>query len=269
MENLILNATKNITSTQKIDNIDLELKKAINNLKGSFFDLETGSVNYHSMKGSDIFEEYKTTTKNLTAFEFNTLTTREAKLAFWINIYNALVVHGIIELGIKNSVNEFPSFFEKVSYKIDNYIFSLDDIEHGVLRGNVKKHFFASRPFGKNDPRLALVLDKIEPRIHFTLVCGSKSCPPIGTYQEEKINNQLDLATGSFINSDDILIDKEKSQITVSKIFKWYGKDFGTREELIKFIAKYRKNETDKSFLIKNSSSISIKYLPYNWNLNH
>lgn len=267
MKNLILNESN--IDIKKIDNIDLELKRAINNIKGSFFDLETGNINYKDIKGSEVFEEYKIITKSLKNFDLKTLNTQAKKLAFWINIYNVLVVHGIIELNIKNSVNEISGFFEKVSYKIGNYIFSLDDIEHGILRGNVKKYFFTRRSFSNNDPRIHLILNKLDPRIHFSLVCGSKSCPPIGTYQEEKIDKQLDLAASSFINSDDILIDRENNKIIISKIFKWYGKDFGTQSDLIKFIAKHRKNEADKSFLIKNFSNISIKYFSYNWNLNH
>jgi hypothetical protein len=38
------------------------------------------------------------------------------------------------------------------------------------------------KPFGKNDPRLKVSLEQPEPLIHFALVCGAKSCPPIKTY---------------------------------------------------------------------------------------
>ncbi len=255
--------------TESSEKIAEELKKGINNLKGDFYDLETGNVNYSGMKGSEIFEEYKITSAKLKNFNLDSLKTNEAKLAFWINIYNSLTVHGIIELKIKKSVREISSFFESVCYKIGEYSFTLDEIEHGILRGNKKKYFFSNRVFSKKDERIKFVFDNFDPRIHFCLVCGSKSCPPIGTYQEEKIDKQLDLAASSFINNDDILIDKENNKITVSKIFKWYGKDFGTQDDLIQFIAKHRKNEEDKKFLLKNSSIISIKYLPYNWNLNH
>ena len=37
-------------------------------------------------------------------------------------------------------------------------------------------------PFGKDDPRLEHALSKVEPRIHFALNCGAKSCPPIKTF---------------------------------------------------------------------------------------
>jgi hypothetical protein len=269
MKNIILNTLKNSYQKEDVTNIDLNIKKGINSLKDNFFDLETGGVNYLQIKGSDVFEEYKFITQNLNYFDLSNLKTDESKLSFWINIYNALVVHGIIELGVKNSVNEISHFFEKVSYKIGDYIFSLDDIEHGILRCNVKKHFFSSKPFSSSDYRSNFIVSKLDPRIHFTLVCGSKSCPPIGTYQEEKIHQQLDLAASSFINGEDIFLIKEDFKLKVSKIFKWYGKDFGNKLELIDFISKYRKNSSEKEFLTKNKSSIKLSYFDYDWNLNH
>lgn len=269
MKNIILNNLVTNNETLEINSIDIELKKGINSIKDNFFDLETGGVNYLQIKGSDVFEDYKYTTQKLNYFDLNTLKTDQSKLAFWINIYNALVVHGIIELGIKNSVTEISNFFEKVSYKIGDYIFSLDDIEHGILRCNVKKHFFASKPFSGNDYRANFIISKLDPRIHFTLVCGSKSCPPIGTYQEEKIDQQLDIATSNFINSEDILLIKDDFKLKVSKIFKWYGKDFGNKLELLEFISNYRKNSFEKDFITKNKKSIKLSYFDYNWNLNH
>ena len=47
-----------------------------------------------------------------------------------------------------------------------------------------------SRPFGKSDPRLAIALEECEPLVHFALVCGAKSCPPIKTYSAEVDLNQ-------------------------------------------------------------------------------
>ena len=51
-------------------------------------------------------------------------------------------------------------------------------------------------PFGKDDPRLEHALEEVEPRIHFALNCGAKSCPPIKTFTNADIDNELKLATG-------------------------------------------------------------------------
>ena len=73
-------------------------------------------------------------------------------------------------------------FFNTVKYIIGGYEYSLQDIENGVLRANRKGVGMLTRPFSKSDPRLAVALETHEPLIHFGLVCGAKSCPPIKTY---------------------------------------------------------------------------------------
>ena len=67
-------------------------------------------------------------------------------------------------------------------------MYSLHDIESGILRANRRPVASFSRPFSKTDPRLAIALPEPEPMIHFALVCGAKSCPPIKTYTPQVIN---------------------------------------------------------------------------------
>ena len=63
--------------------------------------------------------------------------------------------------------------------------FTLQDIENGVLRANKKGVGALSPQFAKADPRRRLSLERAEPRIHFALNCGAKSCPPIKTFSAE------------------------------------------------------------------------------------
>ena len=73
-------------------------------------------------------------------------------------------------------------FFNTVSYNIGGQLYCLQDIENGVLRANRKGVGQVRAPFSRTDPRLCVSLDRCEPLIHFALVCGAKSCPPIKTY---------------------------------------------------------------------------------------
>ena len=67
-------------------------------------------------------------------------------------------------------------------------------------------------PFGKNDPKLSYALESVEPRIHFALNCGAKSCPPIKTFTTEHVENELATATESYLENDDaIMIEAEKN----------------------------------------------------------
>jgi len=90
--------------------------------------------------------------------------------------------------------------------------------------------------FSRSDPRIQFALPKVEPRIHFALVCGARSCPPIKCYSEKEVGQELDLATEAFLEDDsNLAINKTKNKVYISMILKWYSVDFGedTKEVLI------------------------------------
>ena len=60
-----------------------------------------------------------------------------------------------------------------------------------------------------------------EPLIHFALVCGAKSCPPIKTYKAEGVHEQLEAAARSFFESGGLEMDEQKGTISLSKILYW------------------------------------------------
>ena len=55
-----------------------------------------------------------------------------------LDIYNALTIHGICEEGVPSSVLGVTNFWKSIAYNIGGHVFTLDDIEHGVLRGKIK-----------------------------------------------------------------------------------------------------------------------------------
>jgi hypothetical protein len=269
MRQLVLNRPDSADpSLSKGADISKQLKSKIDALKLHFYDLDSGGVDYKAMGDSAAFAEYEQTAKGLAALDLDRLSTREAKLAFWINIYNALVVHGILALHLKRSVKEVSGFFAKVSYHIGGHVFSLDDIEHGILRGNKKKHLFSRKPFRGGDDRIRFRLQPMDLRIHFALVCGSTSCPPIDVYDEMQIDAQLDMVADAFINSDDVIIHKKKGQLQISRIFKWYKEDFDGTEGLLRLFIRYRFDPDDRAFLEKLGRHVKIVYKPYDWSLN-
>jgi hypothetical protein len=268
MKRLVFNQSGEVAALVTGKDISQQLKSKIDNLKLNFFDLEKGGVNYKEMKNSDAFEDYKAATRDLASLNLDELATREARLAFWINIYNALVVHGVLDLNISKSVKEVPSFFKAVCYDVGGHVFSLDDIEHGILRGNKKKHLLSLKPFSDSDPKKKYSMEKADPRIHFALVCGSSSCPPIDVYEEGEIDEQLELVTSGFINSDEVILEKESKRLTVSRIFKWYKDDFGGREGVLSLIIKHRYNREEKDFIQKAIADLRIVYKDYDWSLN-
>jgi len=86
-----------------------------------------------------------------------------------------VVIHAYVEVGPPGSLIQRHRFFNRVTYLIGGHFFSLNDIEHGILRGNRKPPGGLGRQFSRSDPRLPLCLPEPEPRIHFA---RTRPCSP-------------------------------------------------------------------------------------------
>jgi hypothetical protein len=150
------------------------------------------------------------------------LTTDTAKKAFWINIYNAYFQM------LSNSIHaNMKTIFKEKSIEIAQNTFSLDDIEHGILRRFRWKWSFGylPNPFASFLIK-TLAVQTIDYRIHFALNCGAKSCPPIAFYTLEKLDKELNVVTESFLYSE-TSIDESNKIVSASKLLYWYCGDFG------------------------------------------
>lgn len=264
----ILNAGDDVPEGTAED-IAGDLKRLMNTLRGGFFHPAEGRVAYEEIAGSSFFRLYQACSSELSGFDPSTLRSPGERKAFWINIYNVLVIHGVIELGIRDSVKEVTNFFRRIGYNIGGMIFTADDIEHGILRGNARLPITRRRPFRRIDPRLSLISESVDPRIHFALVCASRSCPPIEIYRAETLEKDLEISGRTFINSGGAVIERDVMTIRLSEIFRWYRDDFGgSSEAVLKFIAPYFYEEVDRRFVEKNTGRLKIDYEPYDWRLN-
>ncbi len=191
-----------------------------------------GNVNYKDWKKDQI-----ELIKYINTLELNPSKkswSKNDKLAYWINTYNAITVNLILENFPINSIKDINNCWGKKLYKKK---YSLGDIEHKILR------------------------KMNEPRIHFAINCSSKSCPKLldEAYSGRKLEEQLTIVTKAFLcnTKKNILSENE---IYLSRIFLWFSKDFGTKREKIDFISQYSGIE------LKNPK---IKYLTYDWSLNN
>jgi hypothetical protein len=266
----VLNGNGDVHLEKSPEGLSASLREAIGNLQAQFLDLERGRVNYRAMKGSPEYGAYLQKAALLRNFDLSQLKEREKKLAFWINLYNTMVIHGVIDWDIRESVMERNGFFTRLKYDIGGHLFSLNDIEHGILRGNSRPPYGFFRPFRREDPRFAFALVPPDPRIHFTLVCGSRSCPPIGFYTSGQIEDQLELATASFINSGEVEIIPSENLLRISQIFRWYRRDFGGNQRaIIQFLLQYLDPGEKKDFLGAHQEGVRVRYRSYDWSLNH
>ncbi len=175
----------------------------------------------------------------------------EAKKAFWINIYNAF-----FQIFRKFNQIDKPEIYKEKLINIASEKFSLDDVEHGILRKYRYKYSLGFLPniFTKKLIK-RLAVDDIDYRIHFALNCGAKSCPPIAFYSLEKIEAQLQMATLSFLEGETDILE-EKKEIHVTQLFKWFLADFGGKSGIREILNEHLRIE---------SKGYELIFKPYSW----
>ncbi|CAI5474209.1 unnamed protein product [Closterium sp. Yama58-4] len=250
--------------------------------------LDGGGVSYKRLAASDAFKEYVRAAAELQKVDVLALP-RPHRKAFWINIYNSLVLHATLALGPPQSALDRKRFFSHSSYLIAGHTFSLDDIEHGILRGNratIGLPFFPGKcPFGGSDPRRFYSLPPADPRIHFALNCGARSCPPIRLFSGDAIDSELDTAAGAFLEGDVRVVEdgrksggKERDGgvgcelvLEVTKLLDWYGVDFGENEEArVRWILPYLKAQVRAQVegALATGKAVRLQFRPYDWTSN-
>ena len=197
---------------------------------------QTGRVNYSGFKADEAkLDKYLSVLK--TNHPDKKTWTRNERLSYWINAYNAFTIKAILEEYPIQSITELAdgNIWDVKWIKIGSNMYSLNGIEHEVIRTNFK-----------------------EPRIHFAVNCAANSCPPLlnKAYQAASLEQQLQEQADAFINNKSFNI-LEPNDLVLSKIFEWYADDFGSLQEYINPFTGIRINP-----------NASITFAPYDWSLN-
>ncbi|XP_042224719.1 uncharacterized protein LOC121868311 [Homarus americanus] len=247
------------------------LRKLILQLFSDHISLDGKVVNYKEMKDTEGFKEYVKLSRELQRVAVEKLD-QDGRKAFFINIYNALVIHATVENGPPSNWLSRLKFFDKTSYIVGGHIYSLNEMENGVLRANKRGVTQLFAPFGKSDPRRMISLIQVDPRIHFALNCGAKSCPPIKTFSAENINEELRVATEAYLETDEGLqIDEARGVVQLSSLLRWYSSDFGnTTEDVLRWVHRNVTFPEKKEALerVMESNKWKVNYISYNWNSN-
>lgn len=256
------------------------------------------AVDYEGLRRDPRFRAYVDLAACLDDVDLGRLESKESKLVFWINTYNSLIVHALTVVGPAENTLQRLTWFGRVAYRIGGMVFSADDIEHGILRGNASppasflnllglKALAArlSPAFAPSDPRRLCSLEKreVDPRIHFALNCGAKSCPAIKVYSPDVLEEGLRGAAEAFCEEEvrvrDVPRDVPRAQsnessmvVEMSSILKWYGGDFGaTQHERLRYLMPYLV-EADRARLAGRDDraldEVRVEYRPYDWTLN-
>jgi len=249
-----------------------ELKKVLDMMKIATMEDDGTEVNYTLLRNNPAYVEFrKVCSPRLRGFDPGSFSTRQEKMAFWINLYNALVLNAVINFGVQRSVTEGRlgtlAFFRRAAYNVGGYRVSADDIEHGILRSNKGNPYLPGAHFSEQDYRQKWVVSPLDVRIHFALNCASRSCPPIQTYSAELLEPQLEMAARNFV-SNHVKIDPERQTMTTSAIFRWYQGDFGGRKGMLRFIADHLPKDERLDWLTENQQNVRLRYERYDWGLN-
>jgi hypothetical protein len=204
------------------------------------------SVDYINLKKDPLFSGLAA---KLKSFPLENLGSDKSKLTYWINVYNILAAKIITDnyplKSIKDAGSLFKSVWKKPAGILGGKQYSLNDIEHKILR------------------------NMNEPRIHVAIVCASVSCPDLRleVYTVDKLDEQLDDQMRLFLRSREkgMRFDEQNKQVYLSLIFKWFAEDFENHGGVVQYIGKYITAE-ENSFL--NYPKIKISYLDYNWKIN-
>lgn len=161
--------------------------------------------------------------------------TREERLAYWINAYNAFTIDLILDNWPVKSIRSIDQPWDQKFIQLEGKSYSLNQIEHEIIRPTFS-----------------------EPRIHFALVCAAKSCPPLANraYTPQNLERMLEQRTRSFINDEQFNVTQE-AVVRVSPLFDWYGKDFGEPKA---FINRYLDTDIPPQK--------DLHFLDYDWDLN-
>lgn len=211
-----------------------------------------GMVDYTSWQRSTAdrraLDEYL---RGASCVELRRPASRAGQLAFWINLYNALTVKGILQDYPVSSIKDLQSWFggyhiwKDLLVAVDRQYYSLEQIEHDVLR-----------PMG-------------EPRIHFAIVCASVGCPKLRdeAYTARRLEHQLTEQAREFLaDPDKLRVDRGSSTVYVSPILKWFAEDFGRNQTArLRTIAPYMPAVAQR---LVSTDSVKLHYLRYDWSLN-
>jgi hypothetical protein len=187
---------------------------------------------------------------------------RSARLAAWINAYNRLVADGIRTLGLRETVWDVPDFFDRIALRTGALVFSANDIEHGVLRGNRPDPLSGVAPFPGGDARRRYSIAPVEPRIHFALNCGARSCPPVRAYRADTLEDALEEAARGFVNRE---VTLDGGAVRASPIFGWFRSDFADGPDgLVGFLCRYLADGAARQVL-RERGEAALSWRSYDW----
>jgi len=189
------------------------------------------------------------------------------------------MLHIHVIIGGPNTSIRRALYFSTFRYQIGRYHYTLNDIKHGILRGNLGAMSSKAEHFTlKKDPRRSYSFP-IDGRIHAALTSFTMSGPIFREFTAESLEDELTKAFHDYI-SKEVEIDLVKMKIALPKPMQWYKEDFSTVmhdspsavdfEWIHELLEAYLLEGATREKFSKYSLDVEpfIEYSPFNWNHN-
>ncbi|XP_071694734.1 uncharacterized protein [Rutidosis leptorrhynchoides] len=197
----------------------------------------------------------------------------EEKLAFWINVHNALVMHAVLAYGIPQNNMKRVILMLKAAYNVGGHIVSADVIQNHILGcrmsrpGQWLRMLLSSRTkLRAGDERQAYAIDHQEPLLHFALSSGCHSDPAVRVYTPKRVIQELETAKEEFIRAT-FGLGKDQ-RILLPKIIEIFAKDSGLCAsgviEMIQLCLPEKIKKSIKKHHLAKSRKV-IEWVPHNF----
>lgn len=246
-------------------NEDRELEESLAAITAAHFDAGGMACDYAALAASAERVRLDACLAGLAAFDLKRVRIA-AQNAFWVNVFNAVVLRDASELALAGSVREVEGFFEGPRLKIGGLAFSLDDIEHGLLRGNVPKFGRLRAPMRHDDPRLVYMPLAFDERIHFAMYSAARSSPAMRVFGAGSLDAQFAQATAEYLRRT-VRIEQEGAVVVLPRQFYWYSRDFGGESGALDF-ALARLDDEAVEQVDRRRGKVKLRYDKFDWNLN-
>jgi hypothetical protein len=184
-----------------------------------------------------------------------------ARIAYWINAYNLTLLRELARRPRRGWLPLHRRLFRAESHSAAGHVFSLGQIEHGLLRGNRRPPFALRRTLAPEDPRLRAAPAQADPRVHFALNCGARSCPPVRVYTGD-LDVELEQVTTAYLSAETDS-DPARWTLVLPGLMKLYRADFGGREGMIRFAAA----RLPDSGWIEEADTLRLSFSRFDWRI--
>ncbi|MBA0646565.1 hypothetical protein Goklo_014520 [Gossypium klotzschianum] len=203
-----------------------------------------------------------------------------AQIAFWINVYNALIMHAYLAYGIPHSSLRRLALFHKAAYNIGGHIISANAIEQSIFcfctprNGRWLETILSTALRKKSGEERLFISSKLglpypQPLACFALCTGAFSDPVLKVYTASNVKEELEVAKREFLQAN--VVVKKSKKVFLPRVLERFSKEASiSSDDILNWVTENVDKKLHNSIQkcidgkSKKKSSQVIDWLPYN-----